>query len=39
MFIVSKESIVNMCALVKEQEEVCNKTGGTDNYAHNHTQI
>jgi len=39
MSIVSKESTVNMCALVKEKGEVCNKTGGTDNYAHNHTQI
>jgi len=28
-----------VCALVKEKGEVCNKTGGKDNYAHNHTQI
>lgn len=39
MSTVSKKSTVNMCALVKEKGEVCNKTGGTDNCTHNHTQI
>lgn len=34
---VSKESTVNMCVLVKEKGEVWDRTGGTDNSAHNHT--
>jgi len=39
MSIASKENTLNMCTLVKQKGEVCNKTSGTDNCAHNHTQI